>query len=483
MEGIKSSLLSFGKVELNTVLITVFLSVLVLISLIFGNNLMVFLVALILAAIFIWKSPQAGLLAALLTTMIFGEHFSLLPIQFREVVYKIYALDFVVLITFVFWLLKSPVHSITKIDWKAKKNAWLLVFLGFILLNVVRSFLMSSDLTLALGTFKNYIYALLYFLVILIVDSKEKLLRFFKVFLWGGVVLLVFVLYGMLTGSGLWSEVTPGIRYLSGLHAYYLTFSLIILLVLLVYKKYLWGYTHTLVLFLFQLAGMVGGMFRHLWLGFLTAGAVIVSWLGFKQKKNFVKLSLMIILTVIILLIGVLWATGLIGSDYNFLQDKFVQSIWGRGRTLLQRGYSVESAVGWRLETWRVALDKFLSNPAFGIGFGKKFFFEYRGFIDFVDIRNIHNDFASLLVQMGILGFLPFLLFNIYNVRDLFKVLKSRDVFYKPISLMLLGFYIIAVFGIFFAIYIMFNGTSVFYWTIMALISALVNSEKRKVKN
>jgi hypothetical protein len=48
----------------------------------------------------------------------------------------------------------------------------------------------------------------------------------------------------------------------------------------------------------------------------------------------------------------------------------------------------------------------------------------------------------------------------------------------KPLALMFSGFYIVSLFGIFFAIYLMFNGTSIFFWTVMGGITALVNNKK-----
>jgi O-antigen ligase len=496
MDTLKHHLLSFGKTELNTVTVTVFLSLLSLVALTINNNPLIFAGALILSAFFIWQTPVAGLLAALLTTMIFGEHFSLLPLQIGEDIYKIYALDFVLAITFVCWLLQQKPGTIKlKVFLKERKDFWLLVFFGFLVFNLGRSIIWGSDRTLAIATFKNYSYLLLYFLTVFLIESREQLVRLLKIFIWGGILLIGFVVYGLVSGYGLWSEATAGLRYLSGLHAYYLTFSIIILLVLMAYRQYLFGFLKTLFIFLVQVAGVVGGMFRHLWLGVLTAGTNLLIWLDFKRQNDLLKIVLIAFGVLAIVVLAALWGAGVWGSDYNFLQEKWFQAVLGRGVTLSQTGALAESAAGWRLATWQIALEKFLDNPLIGIGFGQKFFFEYRGFVDLVDIRNIHNDFASLLVQLGLMGFLPFLLFNWYQVRDLIKLLKSKDndeiprlkaatdvardkLLVKPLALMFSGFYLVAIFGVFFAIYLMFNGTSIFFWTVMGAITALVKNEK-----
>lgn len=500
METIKKQLLIFGKTELNTVLVTVFLCLLSFIVLTFTNNPLIFAGLLILSAFFIWQTPAAGLFAALLTTMIFGEHFSLLPLKIGDDIYKIYALDFVLVITFFCWLLQQNIKTLKHKSIKANRSSfYLLLFFFFLVLTLFRSFLTASDKILSVATFKNYSYLLVYFLTALMLNSKEQIIRLLKIFLWGGVVLLGFVVYGLATGHGLWSEATAGLRYLSGLHAYYLTFSIIILLVLMAYRQYVFGYFKTFLLLLLQVGGVIGAMFRHLWLGLLVAGGHLLIRLDFKRQNNLLKIVLVSFCVLVILALIILWGAGLIGSDYNFLQEKWFQSVLGRGATIAQTGSLAESAAGWRLATWKIALEKFLSNPLIGLGFGQKFFFEYRGFVDLVDIRNIHNDFASLLVQLGLLGFAPFLLFNWYQIRDLIKILKLKDndeiprlkatpeaardkLITKQLALMFSGFYIVALFGIFFAIYLMFNGTSIFYWAIMGGITALASTSNRVIK-
>ncbi|MFC1622706.1 hypothetical protein ACFL1Y_01810, partial [Patescibacteria group bacterium] len=143
MQDIKPELLKIGKVEINTLLITVFLSGMVLASLWWQNIFIIFAGMLIVSAFFIWQTPLAGMLAVLLTTMIFGEHFSLLPLRIEDTIYKIYALDFVLLITFLCWLLQSKIKRINLKNFfnLQNKNFWLVLFFIFIILNLFRSFL------------------------------------------------------------------------------------------------------------------------------------------------------------------------------------------------------------------------------------------------------------------------------------------------------------------------------------------------------
>ncbi|MBU4360278.1 O-antigen ligase family protein, partial [Patescibacteria group bacterium] len=382
MQTLITDLKSFGKTELNTIIISVFLSLLVLSTFLIGNSFLVFASVMILSFVFIWLSPQAGFMSALLVTMIFGEHFSLLPIQINETIYKIYALDFVLIFTFIAWFLQEPIK---KIDLKKilnnKQNLWLIIFFTFIFLNLIISiFFKNAHTTLALGTFKNYTYLLVYFLVLALFKNKEDIMRVIKTLFWGGILLLGFVFYGWLTGAGLWSEITPGVHYLSGLHSYYLTFSIIILLISLIYKKYIFNFFSTFGIFLLQTLGMIGGMFRHLWLGLATAVLAIFNFLSFKNKAKFIHIGLIILLIILLAGLIFLWLSGiLLGNEYDFSQTNFFSSILNRGQTIFETGANTESAAGWRLATWQIALDKFLSNPFLGIGLGQQFYFEYRG--------------------------------------------------------------------------------------------------------
>ena len=86
-------------------------------------------------------------------------------------------------------------------------------------------------------------------------------------------------------------------------------------------------------------------------------------------------------------------------------------------------------------------------------------------------------------MQLGLIGFIPFLIFNFFIFKNLIFLIKSKNNFEHEIALIVSGFYIIALFGIFFGIYLMFNGTSIFFWAITAMVTILTNNEKLKVKN
>jgi O-antigen ligase len=482
MKNIFAKLKQFDKVDRQGIVIAGCFLLMTFFAMWIPQNWILFVVFFGLALPLIWCSPRAGFLAIILTVFIFGEYFSLLGVRFGDNLYKIYALDVALLIVFGSWFLQQPV-KIMKEKWRlSKKEKWLLVFFGFLLLNLVRGLVAGGDSALAIGTFKNYSYLLVYFLFIFLFSKKDDIWRVIKWLLWSGLPLVGFIFYGWLNGAGLWSEATAGIRYLYSLHSFYLTFSLIILFTLFAYRHFVWGNIKTVLIFCVELVGMLGGMFRHLWLGLATAFLFIFAGLQFRKKNNLIKLAGISVFVLFFVMMFIFWGQRMFDTEQNILQNKYFNSIGSRITTLSQGGLNMESAADWRLETWKVAGKKIVESPIFGIGFGQKFYFEHRGFLDMIDIRNIHNDFVSILVQVGLIGFIPFLMFSFYQMRNIYYLFKIRNEETRFLTLVLGGFWIVLGFGVFFAIYLMFNGLSVFYWIVMGLISVLVKEEKKKLE-
>jgi len=416
--------------------------------------------------------------------MIFGEKFSILPVQIDENVYKIYALDILVFIIFIFWLLRLKVGQNTFFHrFIDKKNIWLTIFFVIMILTLIRSFFLGINTELAIGTFKNYSYVLIYFLIIDMFGTREGILRLLKTLFYGGVLIIGFVIWGFIDGKGLWSESTPGLRYLSGLHTYYMSFSLIILFVLGVKREYFYNKFITGFTFAIQLVGVIGSMFRHLWLAFFVSVAVIWVMMRGQEKKNAIKSALFFVGIATVMIASVLWVGLLFGKSLNIGDATFISSLGSRLQTLTTTGYEIESAAGWRLATWKVVIvDYFITSPVailLGVGFGQQFILDYRNYIDLIDVRNIHNDILGILVQVGLIGFIPFVLFHVAQIRKLRAVLKERNKD-EWIALVITAFLIFAFFGAFFAIYISFTGTALFYWLVLAMVTIIADESLKK---
>ncbi len=472
MNNIFKKVTQFDKTDLKIGVAFVFFSILTLNYLFFGNNFFIFLAFFFCSAIVIWDSPRAGILAVVLTLMIFGEKFSLLPLQIGRQVYKIYAMDLIMLMIFAFWFLQIKIRK-QKISQNisGKKNIWLAIFFLMLIFSLIRSIFLQSDMALAIGTFKNYSYLLVYFLFLEMFSSSKEFLRILRVLFFGGVMIIGFIFWGFLAGKGLWTEGTPGLRYLSGLHTYYITFSLIIIFVLSAFQDYFRNKMISGSIFAMQTIGLLGSMFRHLWLGvFCTISAI---WFLMKkdEHRNILSHIWKLSFLGIFILIFFLWISLLFGNEINSINDNtFVSSMVKRAQTLTQTGNEMESAAGWRLTAWKSAGQEYLKAPILGIGLGKKIYLDHNNFLDLVDVRNIHNDMLSLLVQLGIVGFLPFVMFHLYLTKELLIALKNSTT-NRQILLISTGCGIVAVFGAFFALYISFTGTAIFYWLVMAMIS------------
>ncbi|MDO9231783.1 MAG: O-antigen ligase family protein [bacterium] len=475
MENIFKKITQFDKTDLKIGIVFVFFSILTLNYLFLGNNFLIFLAFFFCATIVIWDSPQAGILGVMLTLMIFGESFSLLPVQIGKQVYKIYAMDLAMLLIFAFWFLQAKImQRKLSLNILGRKNIWLSIFFLVLFFSLLRSIFLQTDLTLAIGTFKNYAYLLVYFLALNLFSSWKEIFRILRVLFFGGLLIIGFVFWGFLAGKGLWTESTPGLRYLSGLHTYYLTFSLIILFVGLAYNDYFRNKFSTGIIFVIQTAGVIGSMFRHLWLGFLCA--LFAMWLFMRksEKKNILQQFSKLASLGFFILIFFLWILLLSGKEVDFLNNNtLISSIVKRAQTLTQTSYEMESAAGWRLSAWQSAGQEYLKSPVLGIGLGKKIFLDYNNFLDLVDVRNIHNDMLSILAQLGIVGFIPFVLFHFYLAKDLLLALRKNED-HRQLLLITTGFGIVAIFGAFFALYISFTGTAIFYWMVMAMISIVV---------
>lgn len=266
--------------------------------------------------------------------MIFGEKFSLLPVQINEQIYKIYALDVLMAITFISWFLRlRPGQKTFLNSIKNKKDIWLIAFFFVALFILARSIFSGTDAELAIGTFKNYSYLVIYFLVFEMFNSWQEIRRILRTVFFGGSLLIVFIIWGFLAGKGLWSEATPGLRYLSGLHAYYITFPLIILFILMSGKKYFYIKLKTWLASVILLIGLAGSMFRHLWIGFSLA--VFVSWLAMKasERKNTLKNAAILAGSGLIITAFVFWGSLLFGHGASFTGGTLFSSLTNRAQT------------------------------------------------------------------------------------------------------------------------------------------------------
>jgi O-antigen ligase len=482
MDKIFEKIISFDKTDAKIGILSLFFSILTFNYLFFENNSLIQIFFFFCSLALIWTNPRIGILASILTIMVFGENFSLLPWQIGKLNFKIFFLDMVLLVVFLFWILQSKLGKrIDPVSIKDKKKLWLAIYFVVLILALLKSFFSGGDSVLAVGTFKNYSYVLLYFLALKMFNSWKEVIRVLRTLFVGGILIIGFIFWGFLAGKGLWTEGTPGLRYLSGLHTYYISFLLIMIFVLSAWKDYFLNRITTGLILSIHFFGLIGSMFRHLWLGIISAFIFIWYLMKKSERKNILVNLWKLCFSFLIVAVILLWLNSLFGNKIDYKNNSVVLPLFERVNTLSQTGYEMESAASWRLAAWKASYLKYLESPILGVGLGQKIYLDFGDFIDIIDVRNIHNDVLSIFFQTGIIGFFPFLIFHILLISKLLKTLKKSDEF-RQMLLISLGFMVVAMFGAFFAVYIAFTGTAIFYWMIMALASIIIDLSLKNEK-
>ncbi|MFZ2226055.1 MAG: O-antigen ligase family protein [Candidatus Moraniibacteriota bacterium] len=454
----------------------VFLSLFILANFFVGFVLPLYLLAVAIAFALAVMHPRSGLLTLIFLTLIFERFFTLSPLVLGKVEYKLFLPD-IIMLGILLGLLFARLGKHKNTTKKFQLADGLL--LGFMILNIIYYFLsvylFGSDAYLSFSSLKNYVfYGLLYFITYLTINSREQLDRLLKFYFSGAVLILGFVLFGILNGEGLWTQFTPlsteGVRILAFPHGLYLSLVFIPVLLFAIFRKKNW-------LIIFSLAfavGIVGTMMRHLWVALALAIALIYIFLKREQKINARNIFLKTIFP-------------LIGASILFFylalllpQSKLNDSFSGVSKALSQRSISIANAGDdesfiWRTIVWRSAWEKYRNNLILGIGTGQTVSVENGKYHDFIEIRNMHNSFLTILVQFGILGIGLFLAFVLVHVKMLFREADFRQNFHKLAFFSILTICLVAFM---FQPYLETNLLAMFFWINLGLIRYICEEEK-----
>ena len=138
---------------------------------------------------------------------------------------------------------------------------------------------------------------------------------------------------------------------------------------------------------------------------------------------------------------------------------------------------STDESIVWRSAVWQQAINQYANNPILGIGFGKKVSVEIGKYHDFVEVRNIHNSFLVLLVQMGIVGLflilvcLSILGWNVFH-------LDMEDDFMQIAAYSSLGILLFQFVAFMFQPYLEANLLSIFFWINLGILRSLYVKNK-----
>ncbi len=420
--------------------------------------------------------PRGGVLAIVFLTMVWERFFTLQTFFIGKSEYKLYPLDILLLGIFI-GILAQYLFGQKKIQ--LKKADWMLV--GFIALNVIyffwSLFILKTNMSLAFSSLKNYaFYSLLYFVMLFLFQTKEDWQKLFQFFLAGAIALIGFVVFGYVSGEGLWSGYTPlstdGVRKLAFTHGLYLTLAFFPMMLWLLWQEKGGQLKNKLAYFLLAvwLIGIIGTLMRHLWIAMAGAFMLLLIFLPKERKKRIRGFVFKFITPFAIAGIFIFYAASM-NPQSNFARslDKSLGVVSTRAVSLVSS--NEDESFAWRSLVWQSAYARIKTNPVFGIGTGESIYVESNGYRDFIEIRNVHNSYLAILFQLGFFGILFFLLFIYKNVHTLFSSGgDAQYTFYKFSVLAVLAIYLLVLP---FQPYLETNLMAILFWMSLGLARVL----------
>jgi len=458
-------------------------SVFIFVNLIAGFNLPLYIFAMAFGFALSILYPRSGVYATVFLTFIFERFFTLAPIYWNRVEYKIYPLDILmigILIGIFFQFLSGKIKFRFKGTDFIVAAFFLLSFLYFILSISV----WHGDFAISVSAFKNYaFYGLFYFIIRFLFSQKEKLFEFLKFLLGSAVVVTVFVLIGAIRGEGLWTQFTPlstpGTRILAFTHGFFLSMALLSAIAWITFRKDSFAKFLKIIIPVWTI-GIIGTLMRHLWISLAVSIVFLFTALPAKEKKKVGILFSRYILLLIVLVVF-LGYIALLFPDFG-ISKAFLDAAGVAGKRFISTTQvSVDESLNWRKNVWKSAWDEFQKTPLFGIGYGKKLSVEigtkYR---DFVEVRNIHNSPLTIFIQMGVWG-IGLVLYSVYTLmKKSLLVLRNgkMDKEDRFLLIVFLAFFINYLIAFLFQTYLETNLLGIFFWIILGGLAVLTQENE-----
>ncbi len=456
------------------IFVVAFSSLFAIVNYFFGFNLPLYVITMLVGAGVALAYPRAGLYAMIFLTFVFERFYTLVPVAMGRSEYKLYPID-VLFCGVIAGMIFQIATGNLKIVWKKIDIvAGLFIFLS--MAYFVGNLLFSSgNISLAFSSAKNYaFYSLLYFVVFILIDSRQRLVELGSAIFAGAIAIIWFVVYGIAVRHGLWSDFTPlstdGIRTLAFTHGFYLSMTLILALIYLAHKKDTFS-RWLLVLMPIWTIGIIGSMMRHLWISLLVSVIGVIVLFGSTQKEKLKRYAYSYGVILIILAIIVTYVVLL------FPRSSFYENLSSGANMLSKRVTSITNTNGdesifWRGAVWQSAIKKYAESPVLGIGFGQSVSVEIGSYRDFVEVRNIHNSFLVLLVQMGIFGLSMILTILVFLSWNVFKY-SFKDETFQIAAYASLGILVFQFVAFMFQPYLEANLLGIFFWINLAVLRRL----------
>jgi len=434
-----------------------------------------------IGAVIALRYPHAGLYAIISLTFIFERFFTLVPIVMGRSEYKLYPIDVLfgaVLVGTIFQFVGGVL--------KAKLRKLDLLLATFVALSVgyffISAFVLKSDVALAFSTAKNYaFYSFFYFVAYFLIDNKERLKELLSVVFASAMGILWFVFYGLAVRHGLWSDFTPlsteGVRTLAFTHAFYLCMALIVSLVYMAHKSDLFS-KWMMIVMPFWVIGIVESMMRHLWISIFVAIVFLIIMFARAQRQRLQQYAKKYAVVAVMLLVVVFYGATLFprSAAYETLNNGFSML---SNRVTSVTNTSGDESIVWRSAVWQQSVKLYLDSPVFGIGLGKKVSVEIGKYRDFVEVRNIHNSFLVILVQLGIVGFG---LIAVLVATLGWKVFKKKfdDEVLQMAAYATLGILVLQLVAFVFQPYLEANLLGIFFWMNLGVLRRMYENTIEK---
>ncbi len=424
--------------------------------------------------------PRAGLSALVILTVLFERFFTLEGFQFGRDIVKLYPLD-VVLLGLYTYAAGKLFFGKTSFRW-----GWPGIFLiGFFALSTIylaASLFGFGAAEVAFSTWKNYVfYGILSLILPIVLESEDDIRMLVKRFLYAAVSAIAFLFLGVALGGGLWTEYTPlsteGVRLVAFPHSFYFSLALLSLLVTVRF----WERRNDRLLLFAVMAlwsiGIVGGLMRHLWIGlFFSFAFAFVFLFDVMARRMTVRMGSIVFSSVVAILCSWLFVS------FTFPSSGMSETFWSVERVVVERVVSVgdaaDESIAWRGSVWQSAADILMDRPLVGTGFGMRIPVENGAYRDFVEIRNVHNSWLALFVQMGSVGFFLLVAAGLASV---WRAQKTRiaSEFLRSVRLALMALLLFQTVLFFAQPYLETNLLGLFFWLTIGLLCAVTIRSER----
>jgi O-antigen ligase len=413
--------------------------------------------------------PRAGLYAMTWLILVFAKFFTLQPLVIGDIEYKFYLVDIIfvaVVLSLILRLIKGRIRLKFKLV-DMILAAWLALVAVYFVLSVT---VWDGVFNLSFSSLKNYaFYPLVYFVAYLLLDKAKYWREWLGFVLAGAVGIIGFIVYGLASGRGLWTEITPlttaGARLLDFDHAWYLSLISIFALVYLLFKKDLVSRMFYILLPIFAV-GIIGSLMRHLWVALAVTLVFLYAVISRDKRASFRRVTA-----------GYFVASFAVGLFIVLLVNIFPWSAATRqikqtaneisGRAVSLTDVS-DTSFAWRGAVWQSVWQEYKGNTWRGLGFGQKVFIDMGDYLDYVEVRNIHNSWLAVFVQTGLLGLLLFLCFYLVLFKNLWMS-RARDASVAIAKYAVLGVMIFCAAAFLFQPYLEANFFSIFFWLTLGL--------------